>query len=121
MLRVQAEVMASLRVRCSAALLLAAACASATNLRIATGNVSLFTGADRLSDIQTVLFTVGPSGKMDPDVLVMQEIQSPSAASALLGALNQIEPSTWAVTSGSLTGTDSTSDSAVFYKPSKVA
>jgi hypothetical protein len=113
--------MAPLRARVSAALLLLSVFAPAADLRIASWNVSLFTGTNRLSDIQTVLFTVGPSGEMDPDVLIMQEIQSPSAATALLGALNQIEPSTWAVTYGSLTGTDSTSDSAVFYKPSKLA
>lgn len=94
---------------------------TAQTLRIATWNVSEFTGSNRISDIQTVLFTVGPIGKMDPDVLVAQEIQSPSAATAFLGALNAIEPNTWAVGYGSLTGTSSTSDTAIFYKTGKVS
>src|SRR4051812_15285595 len=89
------------------ALLLFAVVAPAQRIRVATWNVSEFTGTNRLSDIQTVLFNIGPRGKMDPDVLAAEEIQSPSAASAFLGALNAIEPGTWAVTYGSLTGTSS--------------
>lgn len=57
---------------------------------------------------------------MDPDIVIAQEIQSPGAATAYLGALNSAEPNQWMVTFGSLTGTDSTSDTAVFYKWAKV-
>ncbi|HWA83632.1 MAG TPA: dockerin type I domain-containing protein [Fimbriimonadaceae bacterium] len=100
---------------------LAAVTGSAQTLRICTWNTSLFTGTDRLNDIRIVLFNAGPAGAMDPDIVVAQEIQSPSAATAYLGALNSAEPNKWAVIYGSLTGTDSTSDSAIFYKPNKVS
>ena len=100
---------------------LLAALAPGQMARVATWNTSLFTGANRLSDIQTVLFAIGPAGSMNPDILIAQEIQSPSAANAYLGALNASQPGTWAVTFGSLTGTSSTSDSCVFYKPGKVS
>lgn len=101
-------------------LVLAALSPAVQTVRVATWNTSLFTGSNRISDIQTVMFAVGPSGNMNPDVLIAQEIQSPSAATAFLNALNSSQPGTWAVTFGSLTGTSSTSDSAVFYKPGKV-
>ncbi|HTQ09639.1 MAG TPA: dockerin type I domain-containing protein [Fimbriimonadaceae bacterium] len=111
----------ALRVRFLSAIpFLAFSLAGAQSIRVCTWNVSEFTGTDRLTDIQTVLFASGPVGAMEPDIVIAQEIQSPSAASAFVGALNAIEPGQWAVTYGSLTGTDSTSDSAIFYKPGRV-
>lgn len=101
--------------------LLLAGFSPAQKLRVGAWNVSEFTGSNRLSDIQVVLFNTGPTGKMDPDVLAAEEVQSPSAATAFLGALNAVEPSTWAVTYGSLTGTSSTSDCCCFYKTGRVS
>ncbi len=95
------------------------ALAGAQSIRVVTWNLSEYTGG-RVSDIQNIVFGSGPAGTMNPDVLAMQEIQSPAAATALLGALNAIQPNQWAVTYGSLTGTSSTSDTAVFYRTAKV-
>jgi hypothetical protein len=109
------------RATLSALGLLLAAFAPAQTLRVGAWNVSEFTGTNRLSDLQIVLFNKGPAGKMDPDILAAEEVQSPSAATAFLGALNASEPNTWAVTYGSLTGTSSTSDTCMFYKTARVS
>ncbi len=106
---------------CAFGILVIGGVAGAQSIRIATWNISQFTGTNRLGDIQTVLFSSGPVGAMNPDVLLAQEIQSSSAANAMLGALNTSQPGAWSVAFGSLTGTSSTSDTAVFYKSGKVS
>lgn len=101
--------------------LLAVGVAHADQIRIGTWNVSQFTGNDRIADIRTTVYGSFQGRSMSPDVLFAQEIQSPTAASAFVNALNGAGgPSDWAVTFGSLTGTSNTSDTAMFYRSSRI-
>jgi endonuclease/exonuclease/phosphatase family metal-dependent hydrolase len=94
------------------------------NLRIATWNISDFDGdlSGQNSAVQTALFGTFQGRSLRPDVLFAQEIQSAAAANTMVGLLNSANGSTgdWAVSFGSLTGTGSTSDTAMFYRSSKV-
>ncbi|MFM9873738.1 MAG: PEP-CTERM sorting domain-containing protein [Fimbriimonadaceae bacterium] len=94
------------------------------SLRIATWNTSLFDGTDTTQNagIQSALFSSFQGRSFRPDVLFAQEIQSPTAANTFKNLLNTAAGSTgdWNVTFGSLTGTSSTSDTAMFYRTSKV-
>jgi endonuclease/exonuclease/phosphatase family metal-dependent hydrolase len=94
------------------------------NLRIATWNISNFTGNNSAqnSGVQTAMFSSFEGRSFRPDVLFAQEIQSASAANTLKNLLNSASGSTgdWDVNFGSLTGTSSTSDSAMFFRTTKV-
>lgn len=96
--------------------------AGAQTIRVATWNVSLYTGG-RAADIQNAVYGSFQGRSFSPDVILGQEIQSASAANSFVGALNTAAggPGDWAVTFGSLTGTSSTSDTALFYRTSKVS
>ena len=104
-----------------AAALLAVGFAHADQIRIATWNISSYTGTDRTAEIRTTVYGNFQGRSMSPDVLFAQEIQSPTAASAFVNALNGAGgPSDWTVSFGSLTGTSNTSDTAMFYRSSRV-
>jgi len=91
------------------------------NLRVATWNISSYTGG-RDAAIANTVYGSFQGRSFRPDVLFAQEIQSASAASALRTILNNAagSPGDWQVSFGSLTGTGSTSDTAMFYRTSKV-
>lgn len=93
----------------------------ADNLRVATWNISGYTGG-RDSAIQNSLYGSYQGRSFAPDVLFAQEIQSSSAANQLKNIMNAAagSPGDWAVAYGSLTGTNSTSDTAMFYRTSKI-
>lgn len=95
--------------------------AHADQLRVATWNISQYTGG-RESALQNALFGSFEGRRFAPDVLFAQEIQSPSAAGALKSILNSAagSGSDWDVAFGSLTGTGATSDTAMFYRTTKV-
>ncbi|QYK54360.1 MAG: PEP-CTERM sorting domain-containing protein [Fimbriimonadaceae bacterium] len=91
------------------------------NLRVATWNISNYTGG-RDAAIANAVYGTFQGRSFRPDVLFAQEVQSASAASALRTILNNAagSPGDWQVSFGSLTGTGSTSDTAMFYRSSKV-
>ena len=97
--------------------------AQTDQLRVATWNISNYTGdSARTSDLQNAMFGSFNGRTFSPDVLFAQEIQSAAAASALTTVMNSAAGSgaDWAMTFGSLTGTSVTSDTAMFYRTSKV-
>lgn len=106
------------------ALTVFAALAGADTLRVATWNVSLFDGTDSTQNagIQTAAYGVFSGRTFRPDVVFAQEIQSATAANTFKNLLNTASGSTgdWAVSFGSLTGTNVTSDTAMFYRTSKI-
>lgn len=91
------------------------------NLRVATWNISNYTGG-RDAAIANSVYGSFQGRSFRPDVLFAQEVQSASAATALRTILNNAagSPGDWQVSFGSLTGTGSTSDTAMFYRTSKV-
>ncbi len=103
-------------------LCLVSALASADNLRIGTWNISSYTGSNRAAEIQNSIFGQFQGRSFSPDVLFAQEIQSVSAANTLKSVMNSASGSTgdWDVMYGSLTGTNSTSDTAMFFRTGKV-
>ena len=95
-----------------------------STLRVATWNVSNYqTG--RTADIQNAVYGTFQGRSMSPDVIMAQEIQSASAATAFLAALNTAGSATdWAASYATLTGTGAATnanDQVVFYRTSKVA
>lgn len=94
------------------------------SLRVGTWNISDFDGDLSLqnSAFQTAVFSEFQGRSFRPDVLFAQEIQSPTAAGVMKNLLNSASGSTgdWDVSFGSLTGTGSTSDTAMFYRTSRV-
>lgn len=101
--------------------LLVVSVASGQSLRVGIWNISNYSSG-RVADIQTALFGSFQGRSMNPDVLLAQEIQSPTAATNFLNALNGApgQSGQWAVVFGSLTGTNDTSDTALFYRTSRV-
>lgn len=97
------------------------AISGAQSIRVATWNISAYTGG-RTSDIQNVVYGSFQGRQMAPDVILAQEIQSKTAAAAFVSALNGASnsPGDWAYVSSPLTGTNTTSDSAMFYRTSKI-
>lgn len=91
------------------------------NLRVATWNISNYSGG-RTAAIANAVYGSFEGRMFAPDVLFAQEVQNPSAAAALQAILNTAagSPGDWAVSFGSLTGTGSTSDTAMFYRTGKV-
>ena len=100
--------------------LVAVASGDTSTVRVATWNISAYTG-DRTADIQNVIYGSFQGRSMTPDVIMAQEIQSASAASAFLTALNGTSlANDWAASYANLTGTSATNDQVVFYRSSKV-
>lgn len=98
------------------------ASAEADTLRVATWNVTNYTGSDRAAAIQNAVYGTFGGRTFRPDVLFAQEIQSVGAANTFRNLLNSASGSTgdWSVIFGSLTGTSNTSDTAMFYRSSRV-
>lgn len=94
------------------------AVADAQSVRIAAWNISLYSSG-RVSDIQNVLYGVGPSGSMAPDAIIAQEIQSDAAATNFLNALNGVGPGDWRKSHDTLSGNTGTNDVVLFYRTSK--
>lgn len=90
-------------------------------LRVATWNISSYTGSNA-SHIKNVVYGEFQGRSMTPDAILAQEIQSASAATAFLSALNTAtnSPGDWAASYATLTGTNSTNSQATFYRTSKV-
>ena len=100
------------------------ALASADTLRIGTWNISTYTGSNRTAAIQNAVYGSFQGRSFAPDVLFVQEIQSSTAAVALQSVLNSAagSPGDWQVTFGSpLNGTNSTNDTAMLYRTSRVS
>ena len=96
----------------------------ADTLRIATWNISDYRGdAAKAADIQNVVYGAFEGRSMSPDVILAQEIQSSSAATAFLAALNGQTggPTDWAASYRPLTGTSTSNDAVAFYRTGKVA
>lgn len=106
------------------ALAILASISNADSLRVATWNTSMFNGTDSVQNagVQTAAYGVFSGRSFRPDVIFAQEIQSATAANTFKNLLNTASGSTadWAVSFGSLTGTSSTSDTAMFYRTSRV-
>ena len=102
--------------------LLSVALADSSTLRVATWNISDYTGG-RTADIQNAVYGAFNGLSMSPDVIMAQEIESSAAASAFVAALNGAtgSPGDWTASYAPLTGTDVTNDQAVFYRTSKVS
>lgn len=96
---------------------------SAQSLRVGTWNISNYRGLDRASAIQTAVFGSFQGRSFRPDVLFLQEIQSPSALNTLKTVFNSAagSPGDYEVAFGSLTGSSSASDTAVIYRTSRVS
>lgn len=94
------------------------------SLRIATWNISDFDGdlSAQNSAVQTAMFAEFQGRSMRADVLFAQEIQSSSAANIMVNLLNSATGSTgdWATNFTSLSGTNGTGDTAMFYRTSRV-
>ena len=81
------------RKACLVALLCAAGVASA-QVRIATWNISNYNGTDRAAEIGTVLYGQVPTGlalagqRMNPDLLMVQEVSNSTVAATLRNVLN---------------------------------
>ncbi len=69
-------------------------------LRVATWNISNYTGANRTADIQTAVYAVNAANGLSfrPDVIAVQEMVGPGALAALVGVLNTApgSPGDWA-------------------------
>lgn len=104
------------------AILLVGVAGAQSTLRIGSWNISNYTGANRAAAIQTAVYGSFQGRSFAPDVLFAQEIESESAAFALRGVLNSAagSPGDWQVSFGSLTGSNATSDTAMFYRTSRV-
>ena len=95
-----------------------AAGAQTGSLRIATWNVTDYTGG-RVSDFQTALYGAFNGKSLSPDVLVGQEFASASAANSFLNILNTApgSPGDWSM-APYINGPDTNSE--LFYRNSKV-
>jgi hypothetical protein len=109
---------------CAGLSLATAAALAGPGIRIATWNISNYAGG-RGPDFQNVVYGLVPSGlalagkSMDPDILVVQEMTSESAALQLKGFLNTApgSPGDWEMEIYTISPDTS---SAFFYRTSKV-
>lgn len=112
--------MASSRVVSGVGILaLAALCGSASaQLRVATWNISFYSGG-READFKTAVYSSFQGRSMSPDILMVNEVASDSAASTLLTYLNTApgSPGDWSRFTF-VDGPDS--DNAVFFRTSKI-
>ena len=94
-------------------------------LRVATWNISDYRGTNRAADIANVVYGTFEGRSMSPDVIMAQEIESPSAADAFLAVLNGAGVATdWKASYTNLTGASASmraNDQVVFYRTSKVS
>lgn len=99
-----------------------AALGTADTLRIATWNVSDYRGTN-VADVTNAVYGSFNGRSMSPDVILAQEIQSATAATAFVAALNASVggPRDWAASYRPLTGTSTSNDAVVFYRTSKVS
>jgi hypothetical protein len=81
----------------AAGVLAAAAGSASAQLRVATWNITAYSGG-RVSDIQTVVYGTFNGRQLAPDVILVQEVLSASAMTALVSALNTApgSPGDWA-------------------------
>jgi len=102
-----------------AAGLAATVCAADDGLRIATWNISNYSGG-RQSSLNSSIYGSFEGRSMSPDVLVCQEILSQSAVNQLLGILNAApgSPGDWSA-GQFINGPDT--DNAVFYRNTRVS
>ncbi len=102
----------------------------AQNLRVATWNVTTFTGFatgsstvpdPRIADFQTAIYGTYQGRSMAPDLLIGQEFLSLNAVNRFVNLLNTApgSPGDWATTTF-YSGSDSSGQSAFFYRTSKV-
>ena len=99
--------------------LCAGAAASHAQLRIATWNISNYSGSDRVSAIQTAVYASFSGRSMRPDVIAAQEFTSASALSTFVGVLNSApgSPGDWAA-APFITGPDT--QSVLVYRTTRV-
>jgi len=99
-------------------LVLVAGTAASAQLRVATWNVSNYSGG-RTADIQTAVYASYQGRSMSPDVLLGQEFVSAAAVAAFLNILNSApgSPGDWSA-AAFVNGNDT--DNALFYRTSKI-
>ena len=98
--------------------LLAQATSAQTQLRVATWNVTNYSGG-RTADFQTAIFDEFQGRSMTPDIIIGQEFLSASAVSAFVTILNTAPASTGDWTAADfVNGPDS--DSAFFFRTTQV-
>ncbi|MFZ4575020.1 MAG: PKD domain-containing protein [Phycisphaerales bacterium] len=92
---------------------------SLAQLRVATWNISFYDGTDRATAIQTAVYGSFSGRSMSPDVLLVQEVESASAVTALRNVLNTApgSPGDWAA-GPFFPGPDS--QGAMLYRSTKV-
>lgn len=100
------------------ALVLAAGTAATAQLRVATWNVSNYTGG-RAAEMQTAIYGSFQGRSMSPDVLIGQEFETATSVSTYLSILNTApgSPADWAA-AAFVNGNDT--DNALFYRTSKI-
>ncbi|MCE7973653.1 MAG: PKD domain-containing protein [Leptolyngbya sp. PLA1] len=100
--------------------LCAGAAASHAQLRIATWNISNYSGSDRASAIQTAVYASFSGRSMSPDVIAAQEFTSASALSTFVGVLNTApgSPGDWAA-APFISGPDT--QSVLVYRTTRVS
>jgi hypothetical protein len=100
-------------------LLVLASVASADEIRIATWNISYYSGG-RVAELQTAIYGQYMGRSMAPDILVGQEFISAAAVTNFVSILNTApgSPGDWAA-AAFVDGPDT--DSAFFYRTSRVA
>jgi hypothetical protein len=107
-----------------AALALWGACGGAAGrdgLRIATWNITNYAGG-RVSDLQTAAYGQFAGRRLDPDVIMVQEIASASALGALVSALNTApgSPGDWAAAPFAV-APGSQYDNGIVYRTGRVS
>ncbi len=109
----------NMRIRALFSLVFAVSCvASNAQLRVATWNISFYSGG-RIPDIQSTVLGTFEGRSLSPDVLLTQEILSASATNAFLGALNTAPGSsgTW-LAAPFIDGNDT--DGAMFFRSDRL-
>lgn len=90
-----------------------------SQLRVATYNLTNYSGADRADEIRTIFYREFQGRRLAPDVAVLQEFLSPLALGAFLALINGASgsPGDWAA-APFVDGADT--DSVLVYRTSKV-
>ena len=88
-------------------------------LRVAAWNISNWTGADRIADVQTAVYGVFNGRSMSPDIILAQEFATASSLTAFVNALNTASgsPGDWTA-APFVTGADT--QSVCVFRTSKV-
>lgn len=100
------------------ALLWGLAATAPAQLRVASYNISFYSGG-RIADIQNVVYGVFQGRSMSPDILALQEIDSQSALNGLVTGLNSAigSPGDWAA--GGIVD-DGPQNNSIAYRTSKL-